>query len=62
MEIVNKVSADLAKVMSDPAMQERLVGAGLVVDNQPREEWISFARQTLVTWGEVARRNNIKID
>ena len=62
MEIVNKVSTDLRKVLSDPAMQQRLVGAGLVVDNQPREEWISFARQTLVTWGEVARRNNIKID
>jgi len=62
MEIVNKVSADLRKVLSDPAMQQRLVAAGLVVDNQPRDEWISFARQTLVTWGEVARRNNIKID
>ena len=62
MEIVNKVSADLRKVLSDPAMQQRLVAAGLVVDNQPRERDPLVARQTLVTWGEVARRNNIKID
>ena len=60
-EIVMKISSDLRKVLSDPAVQQRLVGAGLMVDNQPREEWIAFTKKTLVTWGEVARRNNIKI-
>jgi tripartite-type tricarboxylate transporter receptor subunit TctC len=60
-EIVMKVSNDLRKVLSDPAVQQRLVAAGLVVDNQPRDEWIAFAKKTLVTWGEVARRNNIKM-
>ena len=61
-EIVAKVSADLRKVMSDPVIQKRLVDNGLMVDNQPRDEWIAFARKTLVQWGEVARRANIKID
>jgi tripartite-type tricarboxylate transporter receptor subunit TctC len=61
-EIVSKVSADLRKVMSDPVIQKRLVDNGLMVDNQPRDEWIAFARKTLVQWGEVARRANIKID
>ena len=61
-EIVAKVSADLRKVMSDPAIQKRLVENGLMVDNMPRDEWIAFARKTLVQWGEVARRANIKID
>jgi tripartite-type tricarboxylate transporter receptor subunit TctC len=60
-EIVMKISSDLRKVLSDPVVQQRLVGAGLMVDNQPREEWIAFAKKTLVTWGEVARRNNIKM-
>jgi tripartite-type tricarboxylate transporter receptor subunit TctC len=59
--IVMKVSNDLHKVMSDPAVQERLLTAGLMVDNQPRDEWIAFAKKTLVTWGDVARRNNIKM-
>jgi tripartite-type tricarboxylate transporter receptor subunit TctC len=62
MEIVTKVSADLHKILADPAMQQKIIAAGLVVDNQPREDWIAFARKTLVTWGEVARRNNIKVD
>ena len=61
-EIVAKVSADLRKVMSDPVIQKRLVDNGLMVDNQPRDEWIAFARKTLVQWGDVARRANIKID
>ena len=60
-EIVMKVSNDLRKVLDNPATQQRLMAAGLVVDNQPRDEWIAFTRKTLVTWGEVARRNNIKV-
>ena len=52
---------DLRKVLDNPATQQRLLAAGLVVDNQPRDEWIAFTRKTLVTWGEVARRNNIKV-
>lgn len=61
MEIVMKVSNDIHKVLSDPAMQKRVVDAGLVVDNVSRDEWIAFARKTLVVWGDVARKNNIKI-
>ncbi len=59
--IVMKVSNDLRKVMSDPVVQQKLVGAGLMVDNQSREDWNAFARKTLVVWGDVARKNNIKV-
>jgi tripartite-type tricarboxylate transporter receptor subunit TctC len=61
MEIVMKVSNDIHKILSDPAMQAKVVNAGLVVDNVPRDEWIAFARKTLVVWGDVARKNNIKV-
>jgi tripartite-type tricarboxylate transporter receptor subunit TctC len=60
-DIVLKVSRDLAKVMSDPAVQERLTKAGLAVDNMPRDQWIAFTRKTYQTWGDVARRNNIRV-
>jgi len=60
-DIVLKVAKDLAKVMNDPAVQDKLVKAGLAVDNQPRDEWIKWTKQTLVTWGDVARKNNIKV-
>ena len=60
-DIVAKVSRDLSKVMNDPAVQDKLVKAGLAVDNMPRDQWIAFAKKTHATWGEVARRNNIKM-
>jgi len=60
-EIVLKISRDLAKVMNDPAVQEKLIKAGLAIDNQPRDEWMKWTKGTLTTWGEVARRNNIKV-
>lgn len=59
-DVVAKVARDLRKVLSDPAMQQRIVDAGLVVDNMPRDQWLAFARQTYEQWGEVARKNNIK--
>ena len=61
MDVVMKISNDMRKVLNDPAVQQRLVGAGLMVDNQPRDEWIAFARQTLTVWGDVARKNNIRV-
>ena len=61
MDIVLKVSKDLNKVMNDPGVQKRLLDAGLAIDNMPRDQWITFAKKTYVTWGDVARRNNIKV-
>jgi tripartite-type tricarboxylate transporter receptor subunit TctC len=59
--IVMKISNDLRKVMNDPAVQQKLVTAGLMIDNQPRDEWIVFAKKTGVTWAEVAKKNNIRM-
>ena len=60
-ELVMKISRDLAKVMNDPAVQERLTRAGLAVDNMPRDKWIGFFKQTHATWGDVARKNKIRV-
>ena len=60
-DIVLKVSRDLNKVMNDPTVQARLTTAGLAVDNMPRDQWIAFAKKTHTTWGDVARRNNIRV-
>jgi tripartite-type tricarboxylate transporter receptor subunit TctC len=60
-DIVMKISKDLAKVMNDPGVQDRLLKAGLAIDNMPREQWIEFAKKTHATWGDVARKNNIRV-
>jgi tripartite-type tricarboxylate transporter receptor subunit TctC len=60
-DIVAKLTKDLAKVMNDPAVQERLTKAGLAVDNAPRDQWIAMFKRTHQAWGDVARKNNIKV-
>lgn len=60
-DLILKISRDLNKVMSDKSVQEKLEKAGLAIDNMPRDQWIAFAKKTHATWGEVARRNNIKV-
>ena len=60
-DIVMKLSRDLAKVMNDPALQDRLTKAGLAVDNAPRDQWIAMFKRTHQAWGDVARKNNIKV-
>ena len=62
MEIVMKISNDLRKVMSDPAIQQKLIQNGLVVDNMPREEWLVFTRADLTKWADVVKHANIKVD
>ncbi|QJR09527.1 hypothetical protein DSM104443_00576 [Usitatibacter rugosus] len=60
-DVVAKISADLRKVLSNPDIQAKIVAAGLVVDNMPRDQWLVFTKGTLAQWGDVARRNNIKV-
>src|SRR5689334_24132575 len=42
MDIVLKISKDLAKVMNDPVVQQKLIAAGLAIDNMPRDQWLTF--------------------
>jgi tripartite-type tricarboxylate transporter receptor subunit TctC len=60
-DLAVKISKDLNKVMNDAGVQERLLKAGLAIDNMPRDAWIAFFKQTYATWGDVARKNNIKV-
>ena len=61
-DLVLKIAGDLRKVMNDPAVQQRLIQNGLVVDNMPRDDWIAFAKADLIKWAEVVKRAGIKMD
>ena len=61
-EVVAKISRGPAQGALGPGCCRRsIIDNGLVVDNMPRDEWIAFAKKTLVQWGDVARKNNIKV-
>ena len=61
-EIVEKISADVRRVLSDPMMRERIIDRGMVVDSRGSKEWGEFVNAEFIKWGEAVRRANLKAD
>ena len=61
-EIVEKIGADVRRVMSDQLMQERIIDRGMIVDARGPIEWSEFVNAEILKWGEAARRANLKAD
>ena len=59
-EIVNRMNAELAKVLKIPAVQERLTQMGVQVSASRPEDFGKFIRNEVDRWGKVVRENNIK--
>ena len=61
-EIVEKISVDVRRVLSDQAMRERIIDRGIVVDARGSKEWTEFVNAEFIKWGEAIRRANLKAD
>ena len=59
-DIVEKIGADVRRVLSEPAMRERLVERGMVADPRGPKEWGEFVSAEVAKWGNVAKRANVK--
>ena len=61
--LLNRIYADVVKVMESPAMKESLAKAFMtVVINQSPAEFQQFVLEEIKTWGKVASDNNIKVE
>ncbi len=61
-EIVNRISAEIAKITRAPAFKERFESQGVIpVGNSP-EEAATFLRAEVAKWGKVIRDANVKAD
>ena len=58
--IVNRMNAEVAKVLKIPAVQERLVQMGVVVTSSSPADFDRFIRKEIDKWGKVVKENNIK--
>ena len=58
--IVEKIGADVRRVLNDPTMRERLIDRGMVADPRGPKEWGDFVSAEVVKWGEVAKRANVR--
>lgn len=61
-DIVAKLSAELKAALADPAVQQKMLGAGTVASYMPPEQLATRMRNDYAKWGKVIQDNNIKSD
>ncbi len=61
-EIVARLGQEVAKILKDPELRERMLVQGAeLVGNSP-EEFGRFVRAEMDKWGALARRINLRVD
>ena len=61
-DVVSMLSAELRKVVGDPALKERFINIGFDPTPTTSEEMIQIIRKTGEDWAPVIKRLNIKLD
>jgi tripartite-type tricarboxylate transporter receptor subunit TctC len=61
-DIVEKIGADARRILSDPAMQARIVERGAIADPRGPAEFAAFTRAEIAKWGDIAKKANIRAD
>lgn len=61
-DIVDKLSAELQKVLEMPEVRDRLVDFGIDPVGGTPEQFDTFMRSEAVRWGDVVKKANIRLD
>ena len=59
--VVEKISTDVRKVLSEREMQKRIIDRGAIPDSRGTQEWSEFVRAEMAKWGELVKKANIKL-
>ncbi|MFZ2737763.1 MAG: tripartite tricarboxylate transporter substrate binding protein [Burkholderiaceae bacterium] len=59
-DLVEKIGADIRRVLDEPLMRERILERGMVADPRGPKEWGDFVSAEVVKWSEAAKRANLK--
>ena len=60
--IVDKLHAEILKIMQTPEMQERIKGLGMQPSTLTPEQVLSFQKSEIDKWAQVIKAANIKLD
>jgi tripartite-type tricarboxylate transporter receptor subunit TctC len=60
--IVQKIGEDVRRIVSDPAVQHKMIDRGAVPDPRGPQEWSKFVHDELLKWAQVAKRANVRAD
>jgi tripartite-type tricarboxylate transporter receptor subunit TctC len=60
--VLNKINADVVKILATPDMKERLAGLGVTPEGGTRAQFTAFVRGEIAKWGKLIKDANIKAD
>ena len=60
--IIDKVHAEVVKILNTPDVREKLMAAGSDPVGSTPEEFLVFVKSELARWGKVIRENNIRAE
>lgn len=60
--IVDRIAAEVARILREPAMATRLQDLGFVVEGRPPAETATFLRAEVERWGEVIRTAKVTVE
>ena len=61
-EIVNRLNAEINKILKMPDVAEKLQNLGAIIVGSTPEEFDKYVKDEIAKWGKVARDNNIALD
>jgi len=61
-EIVQRINAELVKILKMPDVQEKLAGLGAQIVATSPDEFATYLKTEIDKWGKVARESNVRLD
>ena len=61
-DIVEKISADVRRILQDPAMQARIADRGAVADPRNSAEFAAFVKAENIKWAEIVKLAKIQVE
>jgi tripartite-type tricarboxylate transporter receptor subunit TctC len=61
-DVVERIGSEVRRVMTDPAMQARVIERGAIPDPRGPAEWGEFVKAEIAKWGDIAKKANIRLD
>ena len=60
--VVQRLNTELGKILKTPDIRDSFAKQGAVASGGTPQDYANFMREESARWGEVVRRNNIKIE
>ena len=61
-ELVERISADIRRLLTEPELRNRIIDRGGVPDPRTPQDYAAFIRAEVEKWGQVAKTASIKLD